>query len=351
MSNVAPGRELYIAVSQKFQRRMLSRFLDRYDDHSCDAEVLSTWLLKQVHRAQQVDARLALPREAATASIREPYDVHSRAPSSGRHATQHAFHASRGKPADTPNACFKCDGNHLLSQCPAFTAMSVREPWDLVKPTPLCICCLRPSHHSMSCSGTTCTKCNGKHHALLYFDKFSSNKLQQKQSNSSNIQGKVPVKEQVLHACRFQPRQTSLPAISFMTVPVTVRNGSQETVCRALLDPASTSTYIKAAVAEAIGLTGDPEPLQVTTLGGSQIEAMRRRTPVTIQSTDCSLTHQISAWVLPCVTADTMAVDWCQHQDAWTHLHGIPFPTMNTGDIGLLIGVDATSLHTALEEL
>ena len=135
-----------------------------------------------------------------------------------------------------------------------------------------------------------------------------------------------------------------------MTVPVTVRNGSQETVCRALLDPASTSTYIKAAVAEAIGLTGDPEPLQVTTLGDSQMVAMRRRTPVTIQSTDSSLTYKISAWVLPCVTADTMAVDWCHHQDAWTHLHGIPFPTMDTGDIGLLIGVDAAPLHTALEE-
>eukprot|EP00117_Sycon_ciliatum_P034581 scpid8721/ scgid26367/ len=349
-ANVVPGRELYIAVSQKLPRRMLSRFLDRYDDQSCDAEVLSTWLLKQVHRAQQVDARLALPREAATASTRKPYDAHSsRAPSSGQ--TQHAFHASRGKPAETPNACFKCDGNHLLSQCPAFTAMSVRERWDLVKPTPLCICCLRPGHRSMSCSGSTCAKCNGKHHALLHFDKFSSNKLQQKQSNSSNSQGKVPVKEQVLHVCRSQPRRTSLPAISFMTVPVTVRNGSQETVCRALrLDPASTSTYIKAAVAEAIGLTGDPEPLQVTTLGGSQMEAMRRRAPVTIQSTDSSLTHQISAWVLPCVTADTVAVDWSQHQDAWTHLHDIPFPTMDTGDIGLLIGVDDAPLHTALEE-
>ncbi|XP_065197622.1 uncharacterized protein LOC135829145 [Sycon ciliatum] len=202
----------------------------------------------------------------------------------------------------------------------------------------------------MSCSGSTCAKCNGKHHALLHFDKFSSNKLQQKQSNSSNIQGKVDVREHVLHVCRPQPRRTSLPAISFMTVPVTVRNGSQETVCRALLDPAATSAHIKAAVAEAIGLTGDPEPLQVTTLGGSQMEAMRRRTPVTIQSTDSSLTHQISAWVLPCVTADTVAVDWSQHQDAWTHLHGIPFPTMDTCDIGLLIGVDAAPLHTALEE-
>ena len=54
-----PGRELYISITQKLPRGMLSRYMDTHDDSTSNARELSQWLMRYVNQSWHVDARLS----------------------------------------------------------------------------------------------------------------------------------------------------------------------------------------------------------------------------------------------------------------------------------------------------
>ena len=65
MANLTPGRDLYIAVTQKLPRSMLTRFVESYQGTSTNVGALSTWLMHQIHTLRQVEARLEGPGQDA----------------------------------------------------------------------------------------------------------------------------------------------------------------------------------------------------------------------------------------------------------------------------------------------
>ena len=66
--------------------------------------------------------------------------------------------------------------------------------------------------------------------------------------------------------------------IALRTIPVHLKNGNQKLKVNALLDDASTKTYINADVAAELGLQGHPQKVNVSVLNG-QVETFET-TPI-----------------------------------------------------------------------
>ena len=68
-----------------------------------------------------------------------------------------------------------CASKPLLPACPHYQAASVDEKWEIVKQNKRCRKCLK-SHHTNNCfkpDGTTCNKCDRRHHRSLHNDSYT----------------------------------------------------------------------------------------------------------------------------------------------------------------------------------
>ena len=119
----------------------------------------------------------------------------------------------------------------------------------------------------------------------------------------------------------------------------------------ALLDDASTKTYINADVAAELGLKGKTERVTVNVLNG-QVETFETR-PVDfeIESVNGNVRMNVSAFTANRVTGAMTVVDWCKYKKQWPHLKSVDFQRCASKPIvDILVGQDYAS-HYALEEV
>ena len=333
---VYPGRDLYLNVSQKLPRSMLLRFVDQHDDSTSDVYRLSEWLLDRVRKFRQVDQRLTTDQRPKIERTFLTGGSFGPSPPSKPDRQPIKYDKPRG-------TCRKCNEIHELEDCRSFQDLPSRRKWDLVKLTQLCLCCLKPGHRSKECQAKKCSAkgCGRPHHVLLHYDR--SDKAAEQPTKSS---GKAPAQEGTLHTTQLSQN------VAFMTLPVTVQpeGGSKMTVtCTALLDSASTTSYISQDIADALGLHTEPEDVSISVLGGHTMKAKRRRVPLVVGSADSSVEQPLTAWVLPEVTSMS-SIDTQPLQKKWPHLADICIPSSGTSKIDMLIGLDAIDMHHVLEE-
>ena len=158
-ANLVPGRDLYLSITQKMPRGLLTRYIESHDDSKTDINALSKWMIQRVHTYRKVDNRL---EDLSPKPVTRPTtNVDRRPPRSGRNFTGTAQVVK----------CSKCAGSHSLESCPEFKTMSVAGRWEFVKPSDVCIKCLKAGHRSANCSVTPCPRCKKAHHALLHHDR------------------------------------------------------------------------------------------------------------------------------------------------------------------------------------
>ena len=244
-SDIKPGRDLYIAVTQKLPRGMLTRFIESHDDSRVDVQALSQWLLQRVHTSRKVEARLGEPGQRSTTASSGTMD--KRPP---RHA--------RSFVGTTQSAlCLKCNGQHSLTSCQAFKVTSITSRWDLVKPSGLCINCLKDGHRAWSCSAAPCQKCQKKHHVMLHHSKDQENKSAPTSFRQRKETSGAGSSQPETTTCASFPGHSTI----LMLVPVVLVGEDTTIRCTAMLDSGSTTSYIREDVAKAIGLSGNLEHL------------------------------------------------------------------------------------------
>ena len=140
--------------------------------------------------------------------------------------------------------------------------------------------------------------------------------------------------------------------IAFRTVPVILKNGDRPMKVNALLDDASTKTYVNADVAAELGLQDKTEKVTVNVLNG-QVETFETR-PVDIELE--SVAGDVKLGVTACtatrVTGTMSAFDWSQYTQRWSHLRHINFPRIAKRPVvDVLIGLDCADLHCAIPEV
>ena len=106
--------------------------------------------------------------------------------------------------------------------------------------------------------------------------------------------------------------------VALRTVPVILKNGNRRIEVNALLDDASTRTYLNPDVAAQLGLQGECQRVSVNVLNGRAFETM----PVELQveSVDGHFTRKISAHTTDRVTGNLRIIDWRKESNKWKHL-------------------------------
>ena len=120
----------------------------------------------------------------------------------------------------------------------------------------------------------------------------------------------------------------------------------------ALLDDASTKTYVNSDVAAQLGLQGKTERVTVNVLNG-QVETFETR-PVNVELE--SLTGEVklgvTAYTATRVVGTMTAFDWTEYTQRWSHLRHISFPSIAKRPVvDVLIGLDCADLHFAIQEV
>ena len=114
--------------------------------------------------------------------------------------------------------------------------------------------------------------------------------------------------------------------IALRTVPIILKNGGRSLQVNAILDEASTKSYVNSDVAAELGLEGKTEKVNVNVLNG-QIETFETK-PVNfeLQSVDGKVSLNVNAYTANRVTGDMNVIDWNEYRMKWPHLRSIKFP-------------------------
>ena len=234
---------------------------------------------------------------------------------------------------------------------------------DFAKHNQLCFRCLAQGHQGKACPRSRqCGKdgCTDLHHRLLHFN-GSTRPTGVNLDKSSEIVGTSTIGLQdwdsgitVGIEQTTMVTQSNIRAnfIGLRTVPVILKNGEHSLKVNALLDVASTKSYINADVAAELGLQGRTEKMTVNVLYG-QVEAFETK-PINVELV--SITGNISTMVSVCtvdrVTGNMPVVEWIKFKQQWPHLRNIDFPTSATRPIvDMLLRLDCADLFYAIQEV
>ena len=98
--------------------------------------------------------------------------------------------------------------------------------------------------------------------------------------------------------------------VALRTVPVYVTNGARRVKVNALLDEASSKSYLNSDVAAELGLEGRPHELVVNVVNGHHTALDTSLVEFVINSLDGSTSEKNSAYTTERVTGNMQVVDW-----------------------------------------
>ena len=188
--------------------------------------------------------------------------------------------------------CAACSEQHPTWKCMAFRVMEPSKRWGIAKRADLCYRCLGRGHAGKDCNrDRECgiDGCKQHHHHLLHDEQKirMTNRQKASKGDAPNSQGAATgtgktdtsprdsshVTQVLSHATEGEQVMTSQEqaaqrVVALRTVPVVLQHGDKKVTVNALLDDASTRSYISTNVAGALGLNGDPLTLTVGKLNG-----------------------------------------------------------------------------------
>ena len=282
--------------------------------------------------------------------------------------------------------CHLCQEKHDLKSCSIFKNMTTDQRWDVAKKNRLCFRCLRRNHRIGLCTtNERCSICNSKHHTLLHSkENWSKSGIGASESGALVYPGqKEPLanisalgastdtgvtgsksigvqsitntvendRTMLCSNTTFQSHK-EFNYIALRTVPVILHKDGREIAINALLDDASTRSYINSGIAEQLNSIGNQtSTLSVSVLNGNRAQFKTNIAEFDIISQDRHSKTKISAYTTDNVTAGLESIDWCEHKSKYKHLNEIEFPRPTRQKVDLLIGLDHMELHNAIKEV
>lgn len=262
--------------------------------------------------------------------------------------------------------CKVCNGQHGVWNCDMLRKMDVPKRWSVAKENRLCYRCLGDDHIGLRCPRSRKCGINGckeLHNRMLHKDRVSNCGQHRQVENSSAhkncIQEKPekieiePLNEgEVNNRTMIAKDRNVVNHVTLRTVPVIVRNGNRSLTVNALLDDASTRTYINSDVAAELGLEGRLQTMTVNVLNDECESFDTMPVEFDLESLNGRTRNRIVAFTTHKVTGNMKPIDWRQHQDKWAHLRDIEFP--NIGErpkVDMLIGLDYSDLHYSFKDV
>lgn len=158
------------------------------------------------------------------------------------------------QPRDAQRKCQVCDKQHGIWACDEYKKMPLSKRWEAAKSYHLCFRCLGRGHGGKTCfRSRTCglDGCQQSHHRLLHGTKDTSVPT----SPVPLVTGTQVQEEPVTFVT--SPAQVVSSFVALRTIPVYLSNGRRHVKVNALIDEASTRTYLNGDIALELGLKGD----------------------------------------------------------------------------------------------
>ena len=269
--------------------------------------------------------------------------------------------------------CKVCKGHHGVWRCDKFKDLPVQERWNTAKRLKVCFRCLGGAHRGQTCVKTrVCgiSNCKDNHNRLLHVSKEQTQADQRQPVETgpttdkneaahgiSNTKSETKPENEKVSLVLLPPREpgdkqaershttttaegTQTGFLALRTVPVILKNGNRAIKVNALLDEASTKTYINANVASELGLQGISRKVTVNVFNGQTEKFETMPVDVELESLDGSESKTVSAFTTERVTGNLEAIDWRKDANKWPHLRGIQFPKPGPHPlVDILIGV------------
>lgn len=162
-------------------------------------------------------------------------------------------------------SCPMCEQNHHLYQCQKFRDSDNNSRWSFVKTNRLCFCCMQPGHGIQKCNKREkCNKCNKFHNRLLHKpnEDVSVNTAPTHTAVATVSAGKAVQQESTQQSNWKSQRQTLLKYL-----PVKLRGPKGEINVIAFIDEGAKISLLENSVANAIGLKGKSDLLQLKWIG------------------------------------------------------------------------------------
>ena len=247
------------------------------------------------------------------------------------------------------HSCPKCNKDHRLYTCDSFKSLDVESRNKFVKSKNLCFNCFLSNHVVSDCkSPTRCKYCNKRHNSLLHVFTVSG------QSDNSHV--KTPARSLDLNVgsdsvatgvanvsttgshvneiCHKKSGRVMLPV-----VPVIVND---EIRTHALLDSASTHSFVKTTLVDRLRLKGTRSKLNLSTLNDST-EKITHFHNLKVTGVDNGCLEIRRAYEIDDIPVPNVE---CPNKH-YTHLKDMP--EVDPSDVTLLIGQDCSEGLIPLE--
>ena len=176
--------------------------------------------------------------------------------------------------ANVDTACLSCGvGKHPLYVCRKFKSVSPEQRMNLVRKHQLCFNCLQSGHFAPQCTSKhKCQECQRPHHTLLHslFERDGVAKTAGRDTKQS-----VPVKTEdpsASHSSHLScPNSGGQRSALMMTCQIAVMTSDGHvTRARALLDCASSTSFVTERFARRLQLPRQRQRIRVAGIGGSE---------------------------------------------------------------------------------
>eukprot|EP00117_Sycon_ciliatum_P022619 scpid12577/ scgid5257/ len=349
-SGITPGRELYLSVTQKVPKSVLTRFMEKHDDSQCDIGAFSEYLLKRVQRLRQVEERMS----GAELAEQRPSSGGAKF---GKRPDRTFVATTSGQSPDSRNGCIYCNKDHALSDCREFKQLTSPQRWDFIKPKPVCICCFGPGHKAKSCKQSKCSICSRPHHRLLHYTKLNqrttganSQHSKDRSATCQDTSTEASAADKTAHTQTACGTTIEPKSVAFMTVATTAKGPTGSRKANVFLDSGSSCSFITTELVSQLGLqtTKANVPLDTAVLGGEKLR-LERYTSAELCHADGQSSTTVRVWMLPRIMRPVPAFDWTEELKRWPHLSDV-VPASNESRVDLLIGLNAPQLHISLAE-
>ena len=176
----------------------------------------------------------------------------------------------------------------------------------------LCFRCLQEWHSGKSCPRSRQCEQNGcqeSHHWLLHKNGNRERLDFKTVSHKGQITYGTEGNEHTQQTTMTTRDNAEVNLIALRTLPVVLKNGCQSMCVNALLDDASTQTYINTDIASELGLQGEKEKVKVNVLNG-HIETLETMpVNVTLESVNGDVNVKVNARTTERVTGNMAVVD------------------------------------------
>ena len=333
---------LYVKLQKKLPASMLTcyhRWI--YENHKIESvETLREWVIQETEfQTKAIETIQGLTGKNDTRSnLREVSHTFFGRSSPGFGSELQTKH----------RICKICGKSHGIWACSDFKGMEISKRWEYAKKFKLCFRCLGEGHLGQSCFHTRVCGldgCQEVHHRLLHKhavdkntgvlnsgyqqpkgEKVDKNGAQQQKSTNTN-QGILSSKGDIspiegenadrnVDTTMVAEASKRMGNVALRTVSVYLRNGDRKLKINALLDDASTKTYVNADVAAELGLQGKLQKVKVNVLNG-QVETFETTPVECILESLRGKSFKITALTTNRVTGNMRVTDWSTCADRW----------------------------------